>query len=73
MWKGRKIDIAQRRGSPVTVPEIWLWPAREKEVRLTTGRQGEARPGPGMSAGTSSFTSPAPIPIGFSKHLLGGP
>ena len=43
MWKGRKIHIAQRRGSHVTVPEIRLWPAREKEVRLTAGRQGEAR------------------------------
>lgn len=73
MWKRRKIDVAQQRGSPVTAPEVWLWPAREKEVRLTAGRQGEARPGPGTSVGTSSFTAPAPILIGFSKHLLDGP
>lgn len=49
--EGRKIHIAQRKGEVMSqsLKSGFGWPAQEKEVRLTAGRQGEARPSPGTS------------------------
>lgn len=70
--EGREDRHVPTEGDPVIVSEIQFGPAREKEVRQTAGIQGEPRSHPRDILSQAS-QPPAPVPVGFSKHLLGGP